>query len=156
MFGKMRPNQAQERTAGNPEPSATRSKKPALSMLGEGCSFEGRTFLQGEIRIGGHIKGIIVSDHLLVIEENAKIEGDISGVQIELSGTVHGNITASERLTLTEKARIEGDLRTTCLVVDEGARINGHVQIVDNPNELKPKNHGNTATASATVSSVKS
>lgn len=138
MFAKARTNQAHEKPAGAPE-APTKARKAALSMLGEGCSFEGRTFLQGEIRIGGHIKGIIVSDHVLVIEESARIEGDISGVQVELSGAVEGNITATERLTLTQKARVHGDLKTTCLVVDEGAKILGHVHIVSNPNELQAR-----------------
>jgi cytoskeletal protein CcmA (bactofilin family) len=42
---------------------------------------------------------------------------------------VHGNLSAGDRIELKQSARYEGDLRSSRLVVDEGAILVGHVTV---------------------------
>lgn len=126
MFGKThRPNNNIHQTRGH-ERGGKGSAYP-ISMLGDGCSFVGKMFLQGEARIGGQIEGLVVSEGSLTIEETAKIIGDVKGINVQVSGYIDGSVAASGVLCLTSKARIRGGISAVRLTVEDGAHISGNV-----------------------------
>ena len=98
-----------------------------ISMLADGCTFEGKMLLNGESRLGGKIKGFVVSNGILTIEESAVISGQVTGDFIQINGHVDGDVRASELLRLSNTARISGDICAKKLIVEEGASINGRV-----------------------------
>ena len=104
-----------------------RPKGKGISMLAEGCSFQGKMFLQGESRVGGRVEGTVISDGMLTVEESAIIVGDLHGVTVQLNGQVDGNLRASEVIRLSATARVRGDLCAKRLIVEDGARIEGRV-----------------------------
>lgn len=112
-----------------------------ISMLSDGCNFEGKMFLNGEARLGGKIQGIVVSIGTLTIEETALITGQVNGDFIQLNGRVDGDVNANELLHLTTSARVNGNLQAKRLVVEDGARINGRVTFSEaaTPAETKPE-----------------
>jgi cytoskeletal protein CcmA (bactofilin family) len=57
------------------------------------------------------------------------MSADVDAGAITVEGDVKGNLTASERIELKATARYEGDLRTTKLVVEEGAIFTGNVSV---------------------------
>ena len=98
-----------------------------ISMLAEGCSFQGRMFLQGESRVGGVIEGNVYSDGFLTIEASAKITGEVNGISIVLNGEVKGIIKAQDVLHITATARVSGEVFAKRLIVDDGGKIEGTV-----------------------------
>lgn len=98
-----------------------------ISMLADGCSFQGRMFLQGESRVGGHVEGSVSCDGVLTVEESAVITGDLNGVVVLFNGRIDGNLRASDLLRLSPTARVYGDLAAKRLIVEDGARIEGRV-----------------------------
>lgn len=125
-----------DRTTGLTVIEGGRARGPrGISMLAEGCAFDGRMFLQGESRIGGTIEGVVISDGHLTIEESAHIKGEITGVSLHLNGTVEGRLKVSDILHVSATGRIRGELHARRLVVDDGARIEGRVSYVDGGEE---------------------
>lgn len=108
-----------------------------ISVLADGCTFNGKMFLQGEARLSGKIEGIIVSNGVLIIEESAVVVGDVQGVKVLLCGKVEGSVKASQFLQLTSTCKVNGDLAAPRLVVDDGAQLNGRVSYIE---ETKKEN----------------
>jgi cytoskeletal protein CcmA (bactofilin family) len=128
----------QTENAARRQPEATtKSKARGISMLADGCSFQGKMFLQGESRIGGHVEGSIICDGVLTVEESAMITGDLNGVVILFNGRIDGNLRASDLLRLSPTARVYGDLTAKRLVVDDGARIEGRVSYLTVENQAE-------------------
>lgn len=113
--------------AGRSNESAGRSRSRGISMLADGCSFQGKMFLQGESRVGGHVEGSVICDGVLTVEESAVITGDLNGVVVLFNGRIDGNLRVSDLLRLSPTARVYGDLTAKRLIVDDGARIEGRV-----------------------------
>lgn len=111
--------------------SDARNSKKGISVLADGCTFQGKMFLQGEARLSGKIEGTIFSNGMLIIEESAHVTGDVIGAKILVCGKVEGTIQSNMFLQITHTARINGDLNVHRLVVDDGARINGRISYVE-------------------------
>ncbi len=95
------------------------------TLIGEGCTFEGNLNLPGATRIDGCVKGNVRSDSTLIVGDSGSIEGDIRCVNILIYGEVKGNIEA-QRVELRQGAKLTGDIKTSVLIIEEGAVYNGH------------------------------
>lgn len=110
-----------------------------ISMLAEGCSFKGKIFLRGEVRLGGHIEGQIVAEDDLILEESAVIDADIHGINVQISGQVNGNVVTQGILILTPTARMNGNIQTPHLIIEDGAILHGNVSIDETGETSKTK-----------------
>lgn len=97
----------------------------AVTILTSGCHFNGKLYTKGASRIGGKIEGSIVSEGLLVVEEEAEINAEIKAEEVIIQGRVCGKLVASGRVELCQTAEFEGDIATSSLIIREGAQFNG-------------------------------
>jgi cytoskeletal protein CcmA (bactofilin family) len=127
VFSK-KPNIPSNKLAQTPPKLPAGSK--GISMLSQGCFFEGKVIMKGESRIGGAIQGAITSDSFLLLEVTSQISGEVHGSNIVLNGQVQGDITASEIIRLSSTAVVNGNIITKRLVVEDGAKINGKISYI--------------------------
>jgi cytoskeletal protein CcmA (bactofilin family) len=97
----------------------------AVTILTSGCHFNGKLYCRGSSRIGGKIEGQIISEGLLIIEEEAVITAEIKADEAIIQGTVRGKLQAGTRVELCASSHFEGDIATPVLSVKEGAQFNG-------------------------------
>jgi cytoskeletal protein CcmA (bactofilin family) len=97
----------------------------AVTILTSGCHFNGKLYCRGSSRIGGKIEGQIVSEGLLIIEEEAVIIAEIKAEEAIIQGRVQGKLQAATRVELCSSCQFEGDIQTPVLSVKEGAQFNG-------------------------------
>lgn len=102
------------------------SRDTAVTILTSGCHFNGKLYCRGASRIGGRIEGQVVSEGLLIIEEEAVITADIKADEAIIQGRVQGKLVATGRVELCASSHFEGDVVTPILIVREGAQFNGH------------------------------
>lgn len=95
------------------------------AFLGVGTSYEGKLQFQGSVRIDGNFLGQIDSDGTLVVGQDAKVNGQVSVVSLILSGFIQGDIVAATKVIMHKTARLQGSLRTPCLIMEEGALLDG-------------------------------
>lgn len=114
-------------------------RESSVTILTSGCHFSGKLYCRGSSRIGGQIEGEIVSEGMLIIEEEAKINADIVADEVIIQGSVKGRVESKVRVELAETCRFEGDLITPSLVVFEGAKFNGNSTMVDPTAVQKPE-----------------
>ena len=76
---------------------AKSSKKPqpardanAVTILTSGCHFSGKLYCRGASRISGRIEGQLISEGLLVIEEEAIITAEVKADEVVIQGKVQG------------------------------------------------------------------
>jgi len=95
------------------------------AFIDQGSSFEGKLSFKDTVRIDGHFSGQITSENTLVVGESGVIEADIHSQVVIVSGTIHGNVKAARKVVMHKTAELQGDVETPCLVVEEGAVLNG-------------------------------
>lgn len=115
----------------------------AVTILTPGCHFDGKLYCRGSSRIGGKIDGEIISEGLLIIEEEAIITAKIKADEAVIQGQVKGRIEATHRVELAATSQFEGDIITPCLVINEGAQFNGHAAMTNYPLLQEPADMGN-------------
>ncbi len=104
------------------------------TIIGKGTSFEGNINVQNSVRVDGTFKGNIKSSESIVIGKDGEVNGKLEVKNAIVGGKVTGKLFASGKVTLENTSKFEGELRTTRLVIDEGAMLNGNCQM---PGETK-------------------
>lgn len=88
---------------------------------------------EGTVRIEGRIEGTVRAGKAVVLGKGGEVVGDIFTQDAVIGGRVHGTLTAENRLELQGTCIIEGQIRARAqhLQLDEGARFNGQIQMID-------------------------
>ncbi|MFZ6843862.1 bactofilin family protein [Undibacterium sp. RuTC16W] len=106
-----------------------KSKNTIDSLIGVSSSIEGNLHFKGGLRIDGHVKGNVIADadesSMLVISEQAKIDGEVRAGHVVVNGEINGPVFSSELLELQPKARISGDVHYKALEMMSGALVSG-------------------------------
>lgn len=93
--------------------------------LGRGVRLEGKLTFSGTVRIDATFQGSIVTDGVLVVGEQAKVDAKISCGSVVIEGEVNGDVTASSAVELRRTARVRGDVESPSLAVERGAMFEG-------------------------------
>ena len=108
------------------------SKQPAIrTLVGEGTVVHGELRFADGLRIDGEVHGDVIATgerSLLVISEQACIEGKVEAGHVILSGTIAGPIVCDELLEVQPTARIVGDVRYHVIELHPGASIDGELR----------------------------
>jgi len=106
-----------------------KTKSTIDSLIGVSTRIEGNVHFKGGLRIDGHVKGNVVADgdeaSMLVISEQAKVEGEVRVAYLVVNGEIVGPVHSSELLELQPKARITGDVNYKALEMHGGAVVSG-------------------------------
>lgn len=114
------------------------------TIIGKGAKFEGNIQVEHSIRIDGMLKGIVKSSDSIVLGKEGVVEGEIHAKNAVIGGKISGKIQAVGKVVLEASAELNGDLKTSKLVINEGAVFDGAcVMKSDKSSSLK------TATKSA-------
>jgi len=100
-----------------------------ISIVGPGMKVIGDCETDGTIRIEGAVEGSVKAGKAVVVGKDGTVKGDISTQDAVISGSVVGTVTADSRLELQATARIEGEIRARRMQLEEGAILNGTVQM---------------------------
>lgn len=94
-----------------------------------GCTIRGELEFQSSFRLEGRVEGKVRSRSELVVGEQGMVEGEIDVARCLVAGSVRGTVRASERVILHATAKIWGDIHTPALVMEEGAFLEGRVDM---------------------------
>ncbi|HJW53931.1 MAG TPA: polymer-forming cytoskeletal protein [Burkholderiaceae bacterium] len=115
-----------------------KTKNTIDSLIGMSTRIDGNVHFKGGLRIDGHVKGNVIANEneasMLVISEQAKIEGEVRVAYLVVNGEITGPVYSTELLELQPKARITGDVHYKALEMHGGALVSGkltHDQIGD-------------------------
>lgn len=106
-----------------------KTKNTIDSLIGVSTKIEGNIHFKGGLRIDGHVIGNVIGDgdeaSMLVISEQAKVEGEVRVAYLIVNGEIIGPVHSSELLELQPKSRITGDVNYKALEMHGGAVVSG-------------------------------
>jgi cytoskeletal protein CcmA (bactofilin family) len=101
----------------------------AISIIGPGMRVVGDCEVEGALRVEGSVQGNIRAGKAVVVGRDGVVEGDISTQDAVVAGTVRGTLRADSCLEVQATSRIEGQIVAAKLQLEEGAILNGTVQM---------------------------
>jgi cytoskeletal protein CcmA (bactofilin family) len=102
-------------------------KEPCL--IGSKITIRGQVSGNQDLVVEGRIEGRVSLENRLTVEESGTIEADVEVVDASFKGEVRGDVTASRSAVLHPTARVLGNIRAPRLVIEEGARFSGSVEM---------------------------
>lgn len=110
-----------------------------ISIIGPGMKVIGDCETDGTIRIEGLVQGSVRAAKAVVIGKDGLVAGDVVTQDAVVSGRVKGTLTAESRLELQATCEIEGEVRTRRMQLEEGAVLNGTVEMGVSSAEARPR-----------------
>lgn len=102
---------------------------PIKSLIAEGTFVLGDLQFAEGLRLDGQVRGRLSASEdrpsILVISEQALVDGSVTADHIIVNGTVNGPVLARQMLELQPKARINGDVTYRNLEMHMGALVHG-------------------------------
>lgn len=132
MFKKTEKQNGGKRDKGG-SPSRGGPGENAISIIGAGMQVVGDLITDGTVRIEGRVHGTVRAGKGVVIGKEGEVEGDVITQDAVVGGRVKGTLTAENRLELQSTSVIDGEIRARSqhLQLDEGARFNGKIHMID-------------------------
>jgi len=96
----------------------------------------GTITFKGELVFDGKFEGQSIQGSTLSIGSRGTVHGDIHADYVTIDGAVEGDVTITEKCHLTATARLQGDLKTSRLVMDDGATFIGTSEIKPKPGNI--------------------
>jgi len=140
MFGKFKDDNNQ------PSPAVQQPQSPGaveaadqvpanqISSISRSMTVVGKIVDEGTVHVFGQIEGELRALTIL-IEEGAKVEGDLVAQELTIGGMVKGTIHAN-RVKLNSTAVVEGDIFHRSLSIEENARFEGLSKREDNTGDV--------------------
>jgi len=114
------------------------------TIIGAGTELEGNIHTNESVRIDGKVRGEIRAD-CVIIGEQGSILGNVSANEVSVGGRVKGDISSSTLLDLHPSGQILGDIRTSKLIVADGATFEGNCQMVKTDGQVIEMNEDNAS-----------
>ncbi len=101
------------------------------TIIGESILINGNLNGDEDLTVLGRVEGTINLPKTLNIEESGIVKANISVRNAIVSGVVVGNITATDSVEITEVGRMVGDIKAPRVIIVDGARYRGAVDMGD-------------------------
>jgi cytoskeletal protein CcmA (bactofilin family) len=115
-------------------PSADRSGPSKAgrerATIGRSITIRGDVTGDEDLLIQGRVDGSVnLKQHSVTVGSEGEVKANISGRVVTVEGSVEGNLSAEEQVILRSSARVQGDIAAPRLVLEDGARFRGGVDM---------------------------
>ncbi|HLH01187.1 MAG TPA: polymer-forming cytoskeletal protein [Bryobacteraceae bacterium] len=110
------------------EPETGTRGGPAI--LGKNVTVKGQIFAREDLTIDGEVEGTVeCHEHRLTIGPNARVQAGLKAREIVIQGSIHGNVDATDKIDIKKEAKLVGDIKTSRIVIEDGAYFKGSIDI---------------------------
>ncbi len=102
----------------------------SINILVKECLVSGEINTPSDIRIDGTLNGNLHCAARVVLGASAVVNGNIFCNSALIEGKVSGNVESKQSLDIRGTAIIEGDIQSSKLIMEEGAKFNGHCKMI--------------------------
>ena len=101
-----------------------------MATIGKSITIKGDLTGDEDLLVEGNVEGKIdLPNNELTIGPNGKVRADVHGKSVIVVGHVAGNVSGTERVEIQASGVIDGDVRAPKLLIQEGAVLNGAVDM---------------------------
>ena len=112
-----------------PGPGATMTGTERAT-IGRSITLRGDVTGDEDLLIQGHVEGTVdLHQHSVTVGSEGEVVASIVGRVVTVEGRVEGNISGTEQVILRSSALVKGDIRAPRVVLENGARFRGLVDM---------------------------
>jgi cytoskeletal protein CcmA (bactofilin family) len=115
--------------AARPETRASTPPPAGGTFIGANITVEGTITGTEPITIEGSVRGKINLQSDLRIGTKARIDATVHARNVTVEGRIQGDVSADDRVELVATASVEGNIKAPKIVVAEGAKFRGSVDM---------------------------
>jgi cytoskeletal protein CcmA (bactofilin family) len=113
-----------------PAPPAPRATSTARAIIGPSLDLSGELTGAEDLVVEGRVQGKIrLPQNSVTVGAKGRVSADVLARVIEIEGEVDGHMTAEEVVTLRKSARVRGDLAAPRVVIEDGAKFKGTIDM---------------------------
>jgi cytoskeletal protein CcmA (bactofilin family) len=106
------------------------SVRGGAAALGKNVTVKGQIFAREDLTIDGEVEGTVeCHEHRLTIGPNARVQAGLKAREIIIQGSIHGNVDATDKIDIRKEAKLVGDIKTSRIVIEDGAYFKGSIDI---------------------------
>ncbi len=111
-----------------------------VSVIGPTLVFKGELSADEDLVIEGHIEGTIAHHRKhLTIGSQGRVKADIHASSVIVEGQLIGDIHSEGIVSLAKGADVFGNIYCARIVMEDGARFKGKIDMGDKPKVIVPK-----------------
>ena len=101
-----------------------------MTHIGPSIRITGDVSSEEDLTIHGRVKGrVVLRDHTVVVAPEAHVDAEVRGSRVIVLGEVKGAVNAEQRIELGPSSTVTGSLSANQVVLIEGARFNGRIDM---------------------------
>ena len=101
----------------------------AACIISNGIQVRGNLSGSGDLIVQGRMEGKIALQAHITVEQGGTVVANLETKELTVHGQVSGNTEASERISISDTAIYVGDLRAPRIVLEDGARFRGTIEM---------------------------
>jgi cytoskeletal protein CcmA (bactofilin family) len=98
-------------------------------IIGKGTVVKGSLTGAGDVIVEGRVEGQVSLEDALLVEAGGQCLADVEAAAVTVGGEVVGNVVAGERVRLASGGRLLGDIQAPSVVLEDGARFTGTIEM---------------------------
>jgi cytoskeletal protein CcmA (bactofilin family) len=117
-----------------PAPPPRRAEAPNVATIGRSIRFKGEITGDEDLLIQGRVEGSVsLKQHTVTVGPEGDVKATIAARLVMIEGRVEGDLTADEQVILRSSASVQGDIVAPRVVLENGARFRGGVDMGEEP-----------------------
>jgi cytoskeletal protein CcmA (bactofilin family) len=101
------------------------------ATIGKAVMVKGQIFSREDLVIDGEVEGTVEAhDHRVTVGPNGKVHAGVKAREIVVLGAIQGNVEAADKIDIRKDARLLGDIKTSRIVIEDGAYFKGSIDII--------------------------
>jgi cytoskeletal protein CcmA (bactofilin family) len=101
-----------------------------MANIGKSITIKGDLSGNEDLQIDGTVEGRIdLPNNQLTIGAEGRVKAEVQAKAVVVIGHVTGNLSATDRIHVEQTGIVDGDVKAPRLVIQEGAMLNGSVEM---------------------------
>ena len=103
----------------------------SAATIGKAVKIVGQIYSKEDLYVDGEIEGTVEAlEHKLTIGPHGTMHAGIKAREVVALGNITGNVEASDKIEIHKEAKLVGDIRTSRIIIEDGAYFKGSIDIV--------------------------
>jgi len=123
---------------GGPAPEGFGEPVSRSSFVGPQTRIQGEILGDEDVLVEGRVEGRVEISKALRVGLRGIVRADVAAGTVAIAGHVVGNVRAAERVELLPTGTLEGNIHAPRIVVGEGARFTGRIDMSGGAEPVPP------------------
>jgi cytoskeletal protein CcmA (bactofilin family) len=115
--------------SGGPAPRGREDPESRSSFIGPETCFKGELLGDEDVLVDGRVEGRVKVSRSFRVGPHGVVLAEVAAGTVVIAGRVVGNVSAEERVELLPTGTLEGNIRAPRIVISEGARFTGRIDM---------------------------